>query len=140
MNLGPASVWQNNVPRVIALWVAAGLVFAQRPGARGARFFDTRVEPILRDHCLSCHNDRLKDGGVSFLDRGRLLKGGRRGPTIVPGKPDESILIQAVRQDGELTMPPGGKLSQRDIATLTKWIKRGAPWGTNVSTLRSSGN
>src|SRR5439155_24543682 len=61
-----------------------------------------------------------------------LLRGGGRGPAIVPGNPVASILIQAVRQDGALTMPPGGKLSATDIATLTQWIKRGAPWGTKL--------
>ncbi len=97
---------------------------------RDARFFDRRVEPILRAHCLGCHNVKLKDAGLSFADRDSLLQGGGRGPAIVPGNPDASVLIQAVRQDGSLTMPPGGKLSAKDIATLTKWIKHGAPWGT----------
>ena len=99
--------------------------------ARGdARFFDRRVEPILRAHCLGCHNDKLKDGGLSLAGRNGLLLGGSRGPAIVPGYPDASLLMQAVRQDGALTMPPGGKLSAKDVATLAKWIERGAPWGT----------
>lgn len=94
--------------------------------------FDRRIEPILRTHCLGCHNDKLKDGGISFTDRDGLIHGGAHGPAIVPGNPDASILIQAVRQDGALTMPPGGKLSPKDIATLTQWIKRGAAWGTKL--------
>jgi cytochrome c len=66
------------------------------------------------------------------MDYKGLLQGGGRGPTIVPGKPDESVLIHAVRQDGELKMPPGAKLSLQDIATLTEWIQLGAPWGTKL--------
>ncbi|HXI40955.1 MAG TPA: c-type cytochrome domain-containing protein [Bryobacteraceae bacterium] len=107
-----------------------GLASAGTHAGRDARFFDRRVEPILRAHCLGCHNDTLKDGGLSFASRNGLLLGGARGPAIVPGYPDASVLMQAVRQDGTLTMPPGGKLSAKDIDTLAKWIKRGAPWGT----------
>ncbi len=100
--------------------------------AQNAQFFDDRVAPILRNRCLGCHNEELKDSGVSFLGRDGLLKGGKRGPTIVPGKPNESLLIQSVRQDGELKMPPGAKLSAEDIATLTEWVARGAQWGTKL--------
>jgi hypothetical protein len=90
------------------------------------------VEPILGRRCVGCHNEELKDGGISFMDRASLLKGGSRGPAIVPGKPGESVLIQAVRQEGELKMPPGATLSAQDIATLTEWIERGATWGKAV--------
>jgi len=105
---------------------------AQSPAPDDSRFFDDRVEPILRKRCLGCHNQELKDGGVSFLDYDGLLKGGGRGPTVVPGNPAESILIQAVRQEGELKMPPGAKLSTEDIGTLTAWIERGAPRGAKI--------
>ena len=107
-------------------------VTARNHAERDARFFNRRIEPILRTHCLACHNDQLKDGGISFTDRDGLLQGGTRGPAIVPGNPEASILMQAVRQDGALTMPPGGKLSAKDIATLTQWIQRGAPWGKKL--------
>ena len=63
------------------------------------------------------------------MDRDSLIAGGGRGPAIVPGKPAGSVLISAVRQDGELKMPPGAKLSELDIAALTEWIARGAVWG-----------
>ena len=53
-----------------------------------ARYFDRKVAPILTRRCLGCHNEELKDGGISFRDRASLLKGGRRGPAIVPGKPE----------------------------------------------------
>ena len=63
------------------------------------------------------------------MDRDSLIAGGGRGPAIVPGKPAGSVLISAVRQDGELKMPPGAKLSEQDIAALTEWIAGGAVWG-----------
>ncbi len=95
-------------------------------------FFDTRVAPILAERCLSCHNNLLKNGGVSFLDRGGLLKGGTRGPTVVPGKPEASMLMIAVRREGSLQMPPGPGLSAAEVATLAEWIRLGAPWGTKL--------
>jgi Planctomycete cytochrome C len=50
-----------------------------------------------------------------------------RGPAIVPGRPEESVLIEALRHEGELQMPPGPKLPRREIRVLTEWIRRGAP-------------
>ena len=102
-------------------------------GADGnARFFDTRVAPILTRRCVPCHNQELKNGNISFFDRDSLLKGGNRGPAIVPGKPEESVLVDALRHEGGLQMPPGPKLPAKEIAVLTEWIKRGAVWGTKL--------
>lgn len=109
-----------------------GVAFAQASSKDDVRYFDTRVAPILTKRCLGCHNQELNDGGISFLDRETLLKGGSRGPAVVPGEPEDSVLIHAVRRDGELQMPPGAKLPSRDVATLTEWVKRGAPWGTKL--------
>ena len=116
--------------------LAAGLfamgfavAMAQETSLKDARFFDRRVAPILTRRCLGCHNQELKDGGVSFLDRDSLLKGGPRGPAIVPGDPERSVLIRAIRHNSEPKMPPGPRLSSKDITTLTEWVNRGAPWG-----------
>jgi hypothetical protein len=101
-------------------------------GAAAQNFFDDRVEPILSRRCLGCHNDELKNGGVSFMGRDGLLKGGVHGPAIRPGKPDASLLMQVIRQEGSIMMPPGPKLPDEDIATLTKWVADGAPWGSKL--------
>ena len=108
------------------------VAYAQTPSKNDARYFDQRVAPILIKRCLGCHNQELNDGGISFLDRETLLKGGSRGPAVVPGQPENSVLIHAVRHDGEFKMPPGAKLPSRDVVTLTEWVKRGAPWGTKL--------
>ncbi len=63
-----------------------------------------------------------------MVSREALLAGGGRGPAIVPGDADNSLLIQAVRQSGELKMPPGSKLADEEIATLEKWVADGAVW------------
>jgi mono/diheme cytochrome c family protein len=91
-------------------------------------FFESRIRPILVDHCYACHTVS-KLGGLQIDSREGLLKGGKSGPAIVPGKPEESLLIRAVRQDDTaLKMPLGGRLTDRQIADLTVWVKMGAPW------------
>ena len=90
------------------------------------RFFETRVWPILRKRCLGCHNQELKNAGISFLDRGSLLKGGNHGPAIVPGDPARSYLLRTLTHEGDVRMPPGPKLPRREIKILREWIVRGA--------------
>lgn len=122
--------------RVSFLFVLAALSAACRAASRpdrDAQFFDKRVAPILTKRCLACHNGELKNGDISFLDRNSLLiRRGDRGPAIVPGKPEESALIDALRHDGEIQMPPGPKLPPKQIEILTEWIRRGAVWGTKL--------
>ncbi len=117
---------------VFSLVAITAVAYAQTPSKNDERYFDQRVAPILIKRCLGCHNQELNDGGISFLDRETLLKGGSRGPAVVPGQPEISVLIHAVRHDGEFKMPPGAKLPSRDVVTLTEWVKRGAPWGTKL--------
>ena len=119
----------NSVSGISARLAACAAACAAIASAQ--QFFDELVEPILSKRCVPCHNDELKNG-VSFMGRDGLLKGGNRGPAIVPGKPDASLMILAVRQQGELKMPPGGKLSAEEIETLTQWVKDGAPWGEKL--------
>jgi hypothetical protein len=111
--------------------VAGMLVFSASMSASD-KFFDKRVAPILIRRCLGCHNDELKDGDISFNDPNSLLKGGKRGPAIVPGKPGSSLLIQAVRGDADIKMPPGPSLPKREVSILTEWVNRGAPWGAEL--------
>ena len=92
-------------------------------------FFETKVRPILATECFSCHTDSQM-GGLRMDSREALLKGGKTGPAIVPGEPDKSLLIQAVRHTGNLKMPKGGKLPQAQIDALVEWVKAGAVWPT----------
>jgi hypothetical protein len=114
------------------LALAATAFPAQRPN-REQRYFDTRVAPILTKRCLGCHNRQLNNGNIVFQDRDSLIKGGRRGPAIVPGRPEQSLLVNSLRHDGELQMPPGPKLPAREIKILTDWVRRGAVWGTKLN-------
>jgi hypothetical protein len=91
-------------------------------------FFEKQVRPLLAERCFKCHSATKQESSLR-VDHLRFLKhGGDSGPAIVPGKPDESLLIQAVRYDGDYQMPPTGKLPQKEIATLEKWVAIGAPW------------
>lgn len=91
-------------------------------------FFENKVRPLLVDHCLSCHGDEEKKvrGGLRLTSRALMLLGGDSGPAIVPGDPDESLIIQCVNYE-EFEMPPSGRLEQADIDTLVKWVEMGAP-------------
>ena len=71
---------------------------------------------------------RKHKGGLRLDVRAAMLKGGETGPAVVPGKPDESPLIEAIRYEGDVQMPPKKKLKDEEIAALTEWVKRGAFW------------
>src|SRR5437016_156638 len=87
-------------------------------------FFESRIRPILANNCYSCHSEN-KLGGLRVDSRVALLAGGKSGPAIVPGRPDESLLIQAILQaDPKKKMPPAGnKLKDKEIADLRYWIQ-----------------
>ena len=93
-------------------------------------FFEKSVRPVLVDKCYTCHSaDTNAKGGLRVDDRNGLLAGGNGGAAVVPGDPENSLLIQAVSYgDGNLKMPPKKKLSEQQIADLTKWIADGAAW------------
>jgi hypothetical protein len=93
-----------------------------------ARFFETHVRPVLADSCFRCHGPVKQRGGLRLDSRAALLAGGDRGPAVVPGDPDKSPLIQAIRHADDLKMPPSKKLPAPQIADLTRWVRLGAPW------------
>ncbi len=92
-------------------------------------FFEKKIRPLLIQRCDECHStDKADDSGHLALDnRASLLAGGSRGPALVAGKPDESLLIKAVQYtDTQLQMPPEGKLEAAEIALLSQWVRDGA--------------
>lgn len=92
---------------------------------------EKKVRSVLETHCYRCHSHETgkNKGGLMVDSRALLLKGGESGPAIVPGHPEKSLLIKAIRHEDEnLKMPEKGKLSDADIALLTAWIKAEAPW------------
>lgn len=93
-----------------------------------AAFFEAKVRPILVDKCLSCHGKQDPAANLRVDSLAALLIGGASGAAIVPGDPEKSLLIRAIRQTGKLKMPQGGKLDAESIANLESWVKMGAPW------------
>ena len=94
-------------------------------------FYEKQVQPILTENCFKCHSHQAEKIKGSFVldSRDGLLEGGDTGPAIVPGDPEKSLLIRAVRHvDEDLQMPPKKKLSDVQIALLAQWVKMGAPY------------
>jgi mono/diheme cytochrome c family protein len=121
---------------VVAVWPlhsasAADDTRTPEPNPEDIEFFNKRVRPILLTRCFECHSSTAKKlrGGFKLDSREAALAGGETGAALVPGEPGKSLLIAAVRYDDEqLQMPPSGKLSAREIADLTEWVQRGAPF------------
>lgn len=105
------------------------------PTAEQLRFFETNVRPVLVEHCLKCHGSKKQWAGLRLDSREALLRGGDSGAAIVPGEPSKSLLIRAVRHEDEnLKMPEDGKLSDRQIADLVRWVEIGAPFPSSPKT------
>lgn len=99
---------------------------------KGIEFFETKIRPVLAQHCYACHSQEAQKNkklrGELFLDSSAgLRKGGASGPVVVPGKSKESLLVQALRHQGDTKMPPKGKLADDVIAAFAQWIDMGVP-------------
>jgi hypothetical protein len=95
-----------------------------------SEYFEKKVRPVLAGHCYNCHSaDNKAAGGLRVDDRNGMLEGGGRGPAIVVGQPEQSLLIRAVSHtDRQLRMPPDSRISDEESAILSRWIADGAFW------------
>jgi hypothetical protein len=112
------------------------------PPVQSLDFFESKIRPVLVEHCYKCHSGTAKKlkGGLRLDSRTMMLKGGDSGPAIVPGQPEKSRLIDAVSYNNvDLRMPPKGKLPDTVVANLRAWIQAGAPW-PEEKTVGTSGN
>jgi mono/diheme cytochrome c family protein len=82
---------------------------------------------VLAKNCLACHG-QLQTSGLDLRDPAAIRKGGKRGPAVVPGDADQSLLYRAVAHRGDLRMPPGKRLPDEEVAALRSWINEGAGW------------
>lgn len=113
----------------LGLLAAAPGLWAQ---ADAVRFFEEKIRPVLATHCLSCHGEQVKTSGLSLASRDGALHGGARGAAVVPGSPDESLLLAAIQQSGDLKMPPAGPLGPHEVEAFRAWIQEGAAWGSEA--------
>jgi len=121
----------NRLSIAVALLISTSAASAAEPDRKGLDFFEAKIRPMLVKHCYECHSaeavTKKKLKGNLLLDsRDGSRKGGESGPAVVPGKPDESLLISALKHDG-YEMPPAGKLPDEIIGHFVKWIEMGAP-------------
>jgi hypothetical protein len=93
-------------------------------------FFENRIRPVFAQQCFVCHTNS-KMAGLRLDTREDILKGGKSGPAIVPGDPDKSLLVSAIKHTGPVAMPKAaGKLTDSQVSDITQWVKEGAFWPT----------
>ena len=132
---------------ILSAWVATvaftscfGLAIAsQQPehppdsvgtGATSQALYMEHVEPIFKANCYRCHGGLNRRGGLQMDSSAALWRGGKHGPAIVAGHPEQSLLVQLIRHEGPsrdpMPMPPKSKLSDADIALVEAWVRTGA--------------
>lgn len=116
---------------LLMVFLACTTLEGAEPDRKGLDFFEAKIHPMLVKHCYECHSTgaaakKTLKGGLLLDSRDGSRKGGESGPAVVPGKPDKSLLISALKQDS-FEMPPKGKLPDEIIAHFVKWIEMGAP-------------
>jgi mono/diheme cytochrome c family protein len=133
-------------PICVAAWVISGWFLlattvsgGDEPAPRAStpadvEFFEKRIRPVLAENCFACHGEKKQQGGLRLDSLEALKKGSDNGPVVMPGVPDESTLIEAIRHDTATKMPPKKKLSDSAIADLTTWVKMGVPWPATADT------
>jgi cytochrome c len=116
-----------------ALVLSSGVQAAQSdpaPAPNTVEFYNQQVKPIFEANCYKCHGGMNHRGALHLDTQAGLMKGGHDGVVVVPGHPEQSLLVKLIRHEGPandpMPMPPKGKLSDADIATVTRWIQAGA--------------
>ncbi len=128
-------------PLILSLVLAFLASTSPLCAAGDSDFFENKVRPVLAQHCYRCHSGQAKKlrGGLRLDSREAMLSGGDSGPALAPGQPEKSRLIEAVTyKNADLQMPPRGKLPEAAIADLTTWVKKGAPWPKQSSSVQGA--
>jgi hypothetical protein len=114
---------------VLACAIVSPPVRAADPDGQAVDFFESKIRPVLVEQCYPCHSAQSGKarGGLTLDTRAAMLKGGDTEPAVVPGKPEKSLLVAAIRQTGDLKMPPKKKLPDAVVSDIRRWIELGAP-------------
>jgi hypothetical protein len=118
-------------------WIAEGAVDdTQTFPSEDLLFYEREIRPVLATRCFKCHAGDEPEHGLRLTSRQGVLSGGLRGPAAIAGKPQESLLMKAIRHDGDLRMPRGGdKLTEAQVAAFEKWIAKELPWPSHETVL-----
>src|SRR5260370_29955815 len=122
MRYASESMIRLQVTLCVVLLLAAR-TFAAEPDFN---FFETKIRPVLVERCYECHGDKKQKAGLRLDSKAALLKGGDSGPIVVPGKPNDSLILTALRYEEPKT-PPKAKITSAIMAAFTKRIQSGAP-------------
>ena len=126
----------------MTLFIALTLLAAPPDSAADFAFFEAKIRPVLVGKCYGCHSSKLSSpkGELNLETKDGLRKGGARGNSIVPGKPEASPLLAALKYaDPDLQMPPSGKLPDAVLADFERWIASGAADPRTVATSTAAG-
>ena len=114
---------------VAVLQVVCGLISLRPVSADDTdQFFESEIRPLLIEKCIGCHGGQKQSGGLRLDSREAMLKGGESGAAMTPGDAAGSRIVQAIRYNGDLQMPPKMPLSEIQQQVLTRWIELGARW------------
>jgi cytochrome c553 len=108
-----------------------------KPSPAAIEHFEKNVRPLLLDKCVSCHGPKTKRGGLRLDSREAILKGGDSGPALLPGQPEKSLILKAVRRQGDVKMPPKETLPAAAVESIRQWINLGAPWPAGAKIVKA---
>ncbi|MEO2016653.1 MAG: PSD1 and planctomycete cytochrome C domain-containing protein [Fuerstiella sp.] len=128
--------WMRIASLLVLAMVSSAAAEDSKFKASDFEHFEKNIRPLLSRRCYACHSAKAKTvhGGLRLDTLTDLKRGGDSGTAIVPGDAEKSLLIEALHYDGDVQMPPKGKLPDAEIAVLTEWVKRGAPFPPDADT------
>ena len=126
--LGLSQLLFRSILELVVFTAATGL-----SADDGTNLVETNIRPLLIEHCQKCHGPIKQEAGLRLDSRAAMMTGGEHGPAVVPGKPDKSLLLNAVGHVGDVKMPPNGKLNEKQIQDLEQWVQLGASWPESLT-------
>ncbi|MFO0814225.1 MAG: PSD1 and planctomycete cytochrome C domain-containing protein [Gemmatales bacterium] len=121
-----------SLPVFLILFLTGNSVQGQSFSENQLDFFEKQIRPLLTEKCLACHGANITKAKLRLDSREAILKGGTNGTIVTVGQPAQSRLIDALRFQGDVQMPPSGKLPDTEIQAFVKWIEMGLPWPENT--------
>lgn len=113
---------------ILSIPIMCGELFANDYSRQDLDHFEGTIRPVLIQHCIECHGPQRMEGELRLDSRAAILEGGVRGPAIDLSNRNDSLLLKALRREGDLAMPPNQKLADDIVANFARWIRNDAAW------------